>query len=171
MSRHLIIVNGYPKSGKDAFVDYCCSALEDTPYWTRNVSSVDNVKKAALLLGWDGAKDESGRNFLSELKDLSTHTYDGPMQYMRSVIESVPETHNFALFFHIREPEEIAKFVTLYPNTITVCVHRIESEKTYMNTGDRNVLAYPYDKHIENYTTLRDLKEKANKFVEELICE
>ena len=118
---NLVIVNGFPLSGKDTFVDFCVWKLASIGIDGFSVSSVGAVKDAALLLGWDGEKDERGRQFLSDLKDMSTTDYDGPMRYMERMIEQ--ECISFrkkVVFLHIREPEEITKFVTKYPETETV---------------------------------------------------
>src|SRR6185369_5554100 len=148
----LIVVNGYPQSGKDTFVNYCRKYLEDKDFHTHNVSSVDPIKKAAKLIGWDGTKDDKGRNFLSELKDLSTKYYDFPFKHMLHEIETrrfPDEDHCF--FFHIREPEEIKKFVEYigFPVT-TIFIERKDSIKHLTNTGDANVKDYKYNYIIYN---------------------
>ena len=77
-----IVINGAGGTGKDSFVLAAVRYLAELGYTASNYSSVDQVKAAALYLGWDGVKDEKGRQFLSDLKDLATRNYDGPMLYM-----------------------------------------------------------------------------------------
>ena len=62
-----IIINGCGGVGKDTFVDYCRIFANIT-----NISSVDKIKEAAKILGWNGGKAEEDRKFLSDLKLLST---------------------------------------------------------------------------------------------------
>ena len=49
--KRIIILNGYPKSGKSLFATYLQEAYSKHNIKAHNVSSVDNVKKAAILLG------------------------------------------------------------------------------------------------------------------------
>jgi len=166
-----IIVNGYPLAGKDSFVEYCTSYLWDLGIYSHSVSSVDPIKEAAVILGWDYIKNDKGRKFLSDLKDLSTEAYDLPMKYMSSTITEAQKDHpDHVLFFHIRESKEIKKFVEAFPTTVTVCIHRVESEKHHTNTGDSNILHYHYDIHIDNNGNLDDLSILASKFMETLTC-
>lgn len=165
----LIVVNGYPRSGKDSFVNACQLLLAAKGYETRNVSSVDQVKRAAQLLGWDGIKDAKGRKFLSDLKDLSTEAYEGPLDYMTDRVRSRDRRWpQWAFFFHIREPQEIAKFVTRFPDTTTIFLHRKEAETHHDNTGDSAVLDYSYDYHVDNNSTLENLRASAQLIMEEL---
>jgi hypothetical protein len=160
----LIIVNGEPGAGKDSFVDFCIEQLRSMERIGMKVSSVDKVKEAAYLLGWDGEKDAKGRRFLSELKDLATALYDGPMQYMALRAVGASAAGVDAVFFFIREPEEIAKFVERFPGTITVKVHR-PGLPQFDNTGDRDVHSYNYDIVVDNTGSLDDLRAEADSFV------
>lgn len=164
----IFIVNGEARSGKDTFVKTCqkvCEALEISAY---TASSVDMVKKAAILLGWNGEKDEAGRSFLSDLKDLSTAAYDGPMQYMEDCMRS---RRGGVWFFQIREPEEIEKFVRKYPMTQTILIRRPGNTEKFNNHADREVEAYHYDHEIINCDDVDRLRRKALQFVNEVIYE
>lgn len=157
------IINGYPRSGKDAFVDFVRQELKQYNINCHCISSVDKVKEAAYTLGWDGIKDKKGRTFLSTLKDISTDYYDGPMKYMGACI-SEGDVH----FFMIREPKEIKKFVDEYPNTRTLFVVR-DVEKNFDNHADCNVERYVYDHIIENNGSLDDFRNLAKEFVKNFI--
>lgn len=169
-----IVVNGYPRAGKDLFVDYCCQALQQATPMTlagHKISSVDAVKKAALLLGWDGNKDAKGRAFLSALKDLSTEAYDGPLDYMLSKISELENklvVGNFYFFF-IREPEEILKFIQIHPGTITVRVSGKYEKCDFLNTGDSRISNFDYDHTILNYGTKSDLQCAAISFITNIL--
>ena len=166
----LFIINGFPRSGKDTFVGMVADNFARNGYRSRNISSIDAVKRAAFLLGWDSVKNDAGRKFLSDLKDLSTLFYDGPMKYMENCITSRAKNYGYVFFFHIREPEEITKFVAKYPQTKTILIHRKAAEM-YNNTGDNNVLKYDYDFHIINEGTLKNLKCIADTFFESVTGE
>lgn len=160
-----VVVNGYPLSGKDTFVGYCRDALLLNCI-THNISSVDRVKQAASLLGWNGEKDVIDRNFLSNLKDLSTFAYDAPYKYMLSCIEErLQPEDNHVFFFHIREPEEIKKFVSKIPyKTTSVFLVNQNAATHFVNTGDSQVTNYPYKHYISNNGSLLDLMHEAKKF-------
>lgn len=58
----LILVSGKAGSGKDTVGDYLVSK-----YGFRKYAFADRLKEIALLLGWNGVKDERGRRLLQEL--------------------------------------------------------------------------------------------------------
>ena len=185
--KYRIIINGTGGSGKDTFVnlvkDYVSEKATISVY---NISSVDLIKKAAEILGWDGKKDEKSRKFLSDMKDLSTNYNDGPINYM---VEKVHTMEYFAYktyqhiydprhtitFFHVREPEEIQKLKDI--------LDKDEDTKTYTmlidatkriniidsNHADANVLNYDYDIIIDNNSDIHNLEENVNKFMKEYI--
>jgi hypothetical protein len=156
--RNLFILNGAGTCGKDTFVDFVREFLTVPCYC---ISSVTKVKEAALVLGWDGVKDEKGRKFLSDLKDLSTEAYEGPLRYMEACISDQPAVY----FFMVREPVEIAKFVGLYPEMKTIHMTRPNNEVVnFNNHADNNAHNYHYDVQVYNDGTLDDLKEKARIF-------
>lgn len=160
----LFIINGSACAGKDTFVIQCRNHLveNNSCRLVHNISSVDKVKEAASLLGWDGVKDERGRKFLSDLKDLSTVVYSGPFNYMKFCVEVL----DGIIFFHIREPAEIAKFVRTFPQTKTIFIKR-DSAKVPNNHADQEVDLYNYDFYIENDGTIEAYTQMINQWVKE----
>lgn len=162
----VIVVNGAARSGKDSFVDYCLEELKsNSAKW----SSVDFVKDVAKYCGWNGVKDEKGRKFLSDLKDLLTEWDDVPMKKLSEAVRNMKHRElkmkqpQF-LFVFVREPEEIAKIVDKF-KAITVCVRRSESEKVSpKNHADLEVLDYEYNFYIDNNYDLEHLKLAAETF-------
>ncbi len=163
-NRTVVIINGGPRSGKDTVTDIANEILNEG--YCESISSVRDVKKAGRLLGWDGVKNDQGRKFLSDLKDLSTEVCDGPLKMMTNEIENNFEHfENCLLFFMVREPEEIEKLEQLFPyNTVTLLVRR-ETDETLSCHADENVEEYDYDVVIDNNGTLEDLKNVVNKFI------
>lgn len=159
-----IVINGEPEAGKDTFVDYCIQRMEIFHQKGVKCSSVDRVKEAAILLGWDEVKDDKGRSFLSLLKDYSTAFYEGPMKYMNNIVHSSDAE---VLFVFIREPEEIAKFVKCYPDSLTVEIRSNRSKK-HTNTGDSRTHAYPYSHRVYNNGSKDMLQASAWDFVNHL---
>lgn len=150
----VFVINGGGTTGKDTFCKYAMMYLNRHHLLTANISSIDEVKGYGRLLGWDGVKDEKGRKFLSDLKEISTR-YDGPMKYMSTYIDNGGAD---VVFVHIREPDEIQKFVTRYPDASTILVKRDSVEK-FSNSSDSNVDEYLYDHYVYNNGSEEDLKK------------
>lgn len=163
--KHIIVVNGQGGVGKDTFCMYAIQHITRSyKLKASNISSVDEVKGYGRLLGWDGVKDEKGRKFLSDLKEISTR-YNGPMKYMSDHIDNGGSD---VVFVHIREPEEIDSFLNVYPNAITILV-KANADIYYGNESDDGVSNYNYDHYIYNKLSKKDLKQSAIKFVDSII--
>ena len=81
----IVIINGKGGCGKDSLIE----GLTKCDWWAYNVSSVDKVKEAGTVLGWDGGKSDKDRKFLHDLKNLSTEYNDGPNTYLCNELLSV----------------------------------------------------------------------------------
>jgi len=160
----VVVVNGEPCSGKDSFVDFCKEVIEVE---CDKISSVDKVKEAALILGWNNVKDSKGRKFLHDLKMLSTESFDGPMSYIRNCVKSLSPFG--ILFIHMREPKEIEKCVKEF-NAITVLIMRPDLKK-FNNAADIGTLEYDYDFYIKNNSSLDLLRRAAHDFVDQHLQE
>ena len=79
MNVRYYILNGVSTAGKDTFASYC-KGYEDYLIHVMQFSSVDWIKMKAKQLGWDGNKDEKGRNLLSGMKHLLTEYNDVPFK-------------------------------------------------------------------------------------------
>ena len=157
----IFIINGKPTAGKDTFVSYVTEEAKDE-FEVLNVSTVDKVKEAAVILGWNGIKTDSARLFLSELKDLSSKFFDGPAKYCYSVASSLKD--NQILFIHCREPEEIDKMKKML-DCFTIYIDRTLEGQTTSNHADAEVTNYKYDYVIDNNSSLDDLRERAKMFL------
>lgn len=175
MKFNIVLINGHPGSGKDTFCEFC-SEVCSTVY---NISTVDKIKEAAKLLGWDEKKDEKSRKFLSDLRKLADEYCDSTFLYVLNEIEALKSYHNTAkslddnpiVFIHVREPERIQKFKNHFGDEC--CALFIESnvKKIISNESDKNVENYDYDYRIKNKGTLEELKEKAIDFVKLITIE
>ena len=111
---NIFVVNGFPQSDKDTFVNFC---LDELTCWGKSASTVDFVKEIAVLCGWNGQKTPKDRKFLSDLKDLLTDW--GNVPYNKIIREKTVFEYSFngfgidpdkAFFFiYCREPQEIQK--------------------------------------------------------------
>ncbi len=157
MLSHIIIINGYPRSGKDTVVKMADEILCEEVH---NVSTVDRVKEAAKALGWRGEKSPEWRDFLHELKMLWTLEFNGPFCYVvdtAAKLQHTPGLH--VMFVHSREPEEIDRFHAYFNNShfsadgvkcTTLLVRRKCAEK-HSNYADSNVENGEYEHVITNY--------------------
>ncbi len=167
---NVIVVNGYPRSGKDTFVNFC---KEKLGAFGVSVSTVDFVKYLAAQSGWDGSKTPENRKFLSDLKDLLTEWNDVPWKKVEEVFESIKiecfqyglRDSDFFLFIHSREPKEIERFQKEY-GALTVLIDREEVEGKQSNHSDAEVMNFNYDYIINNDGTLEELEMKAITFIE-----
>ena len=132
-----------------------------------NVSTITPVKEAAKLLGWDELKDEKGRKFLSDLKDLATKNHDLSYKYIYNIIQKEKYKNTKAIFIHCREPSEIGRFQKEF-NAITLLIKNNRVKTINSNHADRNVENYFYDFVIDNNEGIIELTKKAALFLEEI---
>lgn len=160
----------HPSSGMDNTVDNCLgkSAAGDYIY---NISSVDQVKEAAKILGWNSEyKTSDDRQFLHDLKECSIRYNDGPTSYIMSFLTTLEDkcvaSDMFAVVFvHIREPDEIYKLRRAVSSNLaytkfrSLLVKDVSTVNKYKNGADDVVDNYYY-----NYTFVYD---KSNALFEE----
>lgn len=159
MYKHVVIINGSAGVGKDTFVAICNSFCK-----VMNYSSIDEIKRLAKLIGWDGNKDEKGRKLLSDLKVAMSDYCDLPFQSMKNKYEEFIKSDADILFLHIREPEEIARAVNEF-NAITLLIKNKNVKQITSNMADANVYDLNYDAVVDNSRTLNDLKDIAKWFI------
>lgn len=193
----VFIINGYPGSGKDTFVNMVTEygvhynkyekfkGSLNQGYLTINSSTVDIIKKVAKELGWNGEKTPEARKFLADLKKLSVDFNDFPNKKLISDIKAARNTkvvraedgyvfsktfdsHFKFWFIHCREPEEIDKLKSqIGEDCFTIFVLREKHEGNLSNDADKNVENYNYDYYIDNSGTLEDLDEKVYLFLKQ----
>ena len=156
MKKLVVVINGAGGVGKDTL---CGFAAEE--YRVRNVSSVDPIKELARMAGWEGEKTDRARKMLSDLKRLFTEYNDLPLRYIREQYEQFLKSDEQVMFVHIREPEEIARFVETAPEHIrTLLITNSNREPAvYGNVSDDNVALYQYDGTYDNKYSLEETKE------------
>lgn len=154
----VIVINGVGGVGKDMLCEVAA-----TRYRVRNVSSISPVKQIARQCGWDGVKDERSRRFLSDLKALMIAYNDYPTVWAVEQYREFMQGEEQIMFLHVREPEEIAKFVRATEGaalTLLVRAERRMPHAVYGNVSDDGVENYPYDHYFDNDGTVEDSGRK-----------
>jgi len=167
MRKQVVVINGSGGTGKDTFV-HCCEKIVPC----MNISSVDNVKEAARILGWNEAKDEKSRKFLSDLKFLSTNYNNQPYRYIEKTIDYFrrEDSPYSLLFIHVREPEEIDKIKKDF-GCITLKIKNPRVKEIKSNEADGRVNEYTYDYEINNDGSLEKLDTLAKGFIINILKE
>ena len=154
-----IVINGAGGVGKDTLC-----AIAAKKYKVRNVSSITPIKELAALCGWKGEKTDRARKFLSDLKRLTVEYSDYPTQYLTEQYRAFLAGDEEILFAHIREPEEIAKFVSATDGkAVTLLVRagrRFVHGNKYGNASDDGVEEYPYNYIFYNDRPLGEETER-----------
>ena len=165
----VVVVNGYPNSGKTTFENTCKLILGP---FCQTRSTVDKVKGLALRAGWDGRKTPEARKMLSDLKDLFTKFNDMPFRDIALHIKYFEhelgqygvESEKAVFFIDSREPEEITRFKKEL-GALTLLIQRPGIATEQSNHSDANVENFEYDYIINNDGTMDDLKTKAEDFL------
>lgn len=160
MDKQIIIINGQGGVGKDTICD-----IVKKHYKIKVVSSIDMIKAIAIYGGWDKQKDLKGRKLLSDIKLAFSEYNDLPFKQMAHEIKIFKNFRNEQiLFIHVREPEEIKKLVSEYPEIKTLLITRGESQLNFGNMADDNVENYDYDFVFENNGELENLENDFMSF-------
>ena len=166
----VVVINGYPRAGKDTFVEFCQDVLGT--FRCRNLSTIDCIKKAAKVFGWNGEKTPEARRFLAKLKDISTEYNDYSYRYIKKQLSEIESEEwkgeKIIVFVHCREPKDIDRFVEDYNATTVLVKNKRVEDDDYSNAADANIELYKYDIIILNNDTLDDLKLAAKTFVKYL---
>ena len=157
MKKLVIVINGSGGVGKDTLCDFAAEC-----YKVKNISSITPIKEIAKSCGWDGRKDDKSRKFLSDLKLLCVEYNDYPTKWAIAEYESFLETDEEVMFVHVREPEEIAKFVSAtngVAKTLLIRGGERMKKECYGNVSDDGVENYSYDRYFLNDGTLEQARE------------
>ena len=148
MKKLTLVINGRGGVGKDTLCEVAA-----TRYRVRNVSSITPIKELAALCGWEGEKTDKARRFLADLKGVTAAYNDYPTRWVTGQYRAFLESDEESMFVHIREGEEIRKFVAATggsARTLLVRAERRLGAHTYGNASDDLVEEYPYDYYFSN---------------------
>ena len=152
MNKLAIVINGAGGVGKDTLCELAAKHFK-----VKNISSITPIKEIAKLCGWDGTKDNKARKFLSDLKRLCVEYNDYPTLWAKEQYDSFLDSDEEIMFVHVREPEEIQKFVDATggaAKTLLVRGGKRMSKEKYGNVSDDGVENYSYDLYYLNESSL-----------------
>lgn len=165
MDKVAIVINGAGGVGKDTLCELAAKHFK-----VKNISSITPIKEVAALCGWNGTKDNKARKFLSDLKNLCVEYNNYPTLWAKTRYDEFLVSRDDIMFVHIREPEEIAKFVAATggkAKTLLVRGGKRMANEKYGNISDDGVENYSYDYYFINENALdiaeRDFVELINQ--------
>ena len=154
MDKKAIVINGKGGVGKDTLCE-----LAALHFRVKNVSSITPIKEIAAQCGWGGEKSDKARKFLSDLKRLTIDYNDFPTVWALREYEEFLQGDEEIMFLHIREPEEIEKFVKASGGKAKTLLIRGGDRMTktaYGNVSDDSVEDFNYDYYFTNDKTLSE---------------
>lgn len=167
MKKVAIVINGAGGVGKDTLCELAAKHFK-----IKNISSITPIKEIASICGWDGTKDNKARKFLSDLKKLCVEYNDYPTLWAKAQYDEFLASDEEIMFVHIREPEEIKKFVdATFGEAKTLLVRggkRMSTEK-YGNASDDGVENYSYDYYYVNENTLNVAEAEFTELLKSII--
>ena len=167
MKKVVIAINGRGGVGKDTLCDLAAKHFK-----VKNISSVTPIKEIATFCGWDGVKDDKARKFLSDLKRLTVEFNDFPTVWAFAQYNDFLNSEDEILFVHIREPEEISKFVRVTDGrakTLLVRGGNRMRKDNYGNASDDGVENYSYDYYFMNDSSLEDAERNFAELLKNII--
>ena len=157
MKKTAIVINGKGGVGKDTLCELAAKHFK-----IKNVSSITPIKEIASECGWRGEKTDKARKFLSDLKRLTIDYNDFPTVWAKKRYDEFLASDEEFMFLHIREPEEIEKFVNATDKkakTLLVRGGERMKKSSYGNASDDCVEDYEYDYYFVNDKTLAEAEE------------
>lgn len=169
MKKVAIVINGSGGVGKDTLCELAAKHFK-----VKNISSITPIKEVAALCGWDGSKDDKSRKFLADLKNLCVEYNNYPTLWALREYEEFLTSEDEIMFVHIREGEEIAKFVKATDGKAKALLIRGGSRMTkehYGNAADDGVENYSYDYYFVNEKTLNEAEADFRELMIKIISE
>jgi hypothetical protein len=123
----IITISGKAKAGKDTTADFMKEILESKGYTVLIIHYADYLKFCCeKYFGWDGKKDEKGRELLQRV-GTNVGRKRNPGMWTRVVGEFITafgQDYDYILIPDTRFPDEIEFFKSKFPDTIAIKVNR-----------------------------------------------
>ena len=167
MKKLVLVINGAGGVGKDTLCDLAAKHFK-----IKNISSITPIKKIAEQCGWAGEKTDKARKFLSDLKRLTVDYNDYPTVWAMKEYKEFLNSDDQIMFVHIREADEIAKFVKAtngVAKTLLVRGGDRMTKSNYGNASDDCVEDYNYDFYYVNDKDLNLAESEFSSLLAEII--
>ena len=154
MKKVAIVINGGGGVGKDTLCDLAAKHFN-----VINISTITPIKELAAMAGLKGEKTDKARKYLADLKALCVEYNNFPTEWALTRYRDFLTSDADILFVHIREPQEIAKFVKATDNEAKTLLVRAKNRlvrSAYGNAADDCVEDYEYDYYFSNDGTLEE---------------
>ena len=169
MKKVVLVINGAGGVGKDTLCELAADRFK-----IKNISSITPIKEIAAQCGWAGEKDDKARKFLSDLKRLTVEYNDFPTAWAMKRYEEFLASDEQIMFVHIREGEEIEKFIRATGGVARALLIRGGDRMTksnYGNVSDDRVEDYSYDYYYVNDKALDVAKEEFCSLLNAILAE
>ncbi len=169
MRKLAIVINGGGGVGKDTLCN-----LASKHFNIINISTIDPIKELARMAGWKGEKTDKARKYLADLKALCVDYNNYPTEWALSRYRDFLFSDADIFFLHIREPEEIEKFVRGTggeAKTLLIRAKERLKRDAYGNTADDRVEEYNYDYYFTNDGTLLDAEREFTQLLKNIVSE
>ena len=165
MKKLVFVINGRGGVGKDTLCDYAARHFRVT-----NLSTIMPIKELAAQCGWQGEKTDRARRFLSDLKAVLAAYNDYPTLWARERYLEFLSGENEIMFMHIREAEEIEKFVRATDGRAkTILIRRAAVHReAYGNRSDDEVESIAYDYTYDNDLPIEEAGKGFVAFLQEV---
>ena len=163
MKKLTFVINGAGGVGKDTLCD-----LAAKHFRVYNISTIMPIKDIAKMCGWNGEKTDKARRFLSDLKRLTIEYNDYPTVWGKARFDEFMQSENEIMFFHIREAEEIKKYVEAtggLAKTLLIRGGDRMSKAYYGNVSDDEVENYTYDYYFVNDKSFEETEKAFCDFI------
>ena len=167
MKKLVFVINGRGGVGKDTLCDFAARYFRVT-----NLSTIMPVKDLARQCGWQGEKTDRARRFLSDLKAVLAAYNDYPTLWAKERYLEFLAGENQIMFMHIREKEEIEKFVRATDGAAKTLLIRRSAvhREAYGNRSDDEAESYPYDFVYENDLPIEQAEKDFAAFLLNIWC-
>lgn len=167
MKKLTFVINGAGGVGKDTLCDLAAKHFK-----VYNISTIMPIKDIARMCGWTGEKSDKARRFLSDLKRVTVEYNDYPTVWATERYHCFLESEDEIMFLHIREPEEIEKFVRATggeAKTLLIRGGERMKKAVYGNASDDCVENYAYDYYFVNDKSLDEAERDFCAFLASLM--
>lgn len=170
----VILISGKARNGKDTVAEILEKKLKSDGKTVLTIHYSDILKFiCSKYLGWDGKKDEAGRELLQHVGTdiIRAHDPDYLINFVTSVINFFD--WDYVIIPDCRLPDEITKIQDKGFDTIHIRVTRDSASNKLSKHAQSHITEtalddYPADAYIANDGTIGELKQKVYELLDPL---